>query len=66
MEQFDSAHFICEAPVEQLCVLVPGEEAAPDGHTGAGHHVVLDQTSQRFPILQHRERAKGHVCYIWT
>lgn len=44
-KQLDSAIFISEASIDKLHVLVSREEASADGHAGARHHVVLDQTS---------------------
>lgn len=51
-QQFDTALPVCQAPVHQLCVVVPGEEAAAQRHSGAGHHVVLDQARQGLAVLE--------------
>lgn len=41
-KELNSAPFIGETSIDQLHVLVSGEEAVTDGHAGARHHVVLD------------------------
>lgn len=51
-QQLDSAPLVCQSSVDQLGVLDSVEEAASDGHPGPRHHVVLDQTGQRFSILE--------------
>lgn len=43
-QQFNSALFVSQSSVNQLCVLVSGEETATYCHPRSRHHVVLNQT----------------------
>lgn len=51
-QQFNSALFVSQSSVHQLSVLDSGEETASYRHPRTRHHVVLDQTCQRFTILE--------------